>query len=66
MVRQKVDGPLSCIFHCGDYIRQSVRISSSCDRQGPNVVNTDGYSGANGQGDVEYACIYVWSSHIEE
>ena len=27
--------------------------SSSCDRQGPKVVNTDGLSGAVGQGDEE-------------
>ena len=26
-----------------------MKISSSCDRQGPNVINTDGLSGAIGQ-----------------
>ena len=30
-----------------------MNISSSCDRQGPDVINTDGLSGAVGQGGGE-------------
>ena len=32
---------------------EDIRISSSCDWQGPKVVNDDGYSGAAEQGDGE-------------
>ena len=61
-IHQDVGGSLSCEFSGGDneHVRppaeavreeEDVRISSSCDRQGPKAINANGYSGAVGQGD---------------
>ena len=61
---QTVGGSFSCKFHSGDrgHVRPSagevreeenIKIALSFDRQGPKVVNTDGYSEVFGQGDGE-------------
>ena len=63
-IYQDVGGTFSSEFWGGDCehihppakaVREEedVRISSSCDRQGPRIVNSDGYSRAAEQGDGE-------------